>query len=214
MRIDVLPGDPVDVLTSVADRARLVVVGHSPRGGPARIFLGSTVERIICSCPRPVVVVPSGCDLDEGRRAGGPVVVGFDGSAVSARALRFAFGIAARQNVEVIAVHAFSGISAMVAIAAGPVETHARAVLHDAADVVVGTVWAECLERYPSVVDRLVNAAGSPVDALLAASRKASLLVVGGHGSGLVRRVFSGSVSRRLIDSAPCPVAVIPRESP
>ncbi len=212
-RIDILPGDPVDVLTSVADRAALVVVGHSPRGGLARVLPGSIAERLICACPRPVVVVPSGCSLDEGRRAGGPVVVGLDGSAAGARALRFAFGFAARQDVEVMAVHASTGISAMAAIAAGPVETHARAVLHDATDV-VGTVLAECLEQYPSVVDRLVNAVGAPADALLAASRRASLLVVGGHGKGLMRRVFSGSVSRRLIDRAPCPVAVLPQGSP
>lgn len=209
VRADVLPGDPVDVLAGVADRAALVVVGHSARGGLARALLPSVAERLICACPRPVVVVPSGCGLDEGRRAGGPVVVGVDGSVVSARALRFGFQFAARHNLELIAVHATSGISAMVGIAARPVETRARAARHDGTGV-VGTALAECVERYPGVVDHLVNAAGSPADALLAASRRTSLLVVGGHREGLVRRVFSGSVSRRLIDSAPCPVAVLP----
>lgn len=209
VRVDVLPGDPVDVLAGVADRAALVVVGHSAGGGLARILPASTAERLVCACPRPVVVVPSGCGLDDGRRAGGPVVVGVDGSVVSARALRFAFEFAARQDVEVIAVHASSGISAMAAIAARPVETRARAAPRDGAGV-VGTALAECVERYPRVVDHLVNAAGSPADALLAASRRTSLLVVGGHRGGLARRVFSGSVGHRLIESAPCPVAILP----
>jgi len=41
----------------------------------------------------------------------------------------------------------------------------------------------------------------------------AQMIVVGSHGWGAARRLLSGSVSTRLVHSAPCPVLVIrPRE--
>jgi len=43
----------------------------------------------------------------------------------------------------------------------------------------------------------------------VAAERNASLIVVGSHGWGAARRLFSGSVSTGLVHSAPCPVLVV-----
>jgi nucleotide-binding universal stress UspA family protein len=43
----------------------------------------------------------------------------------------------------------------------------------------------------------------------IAAEREAMLIVVGSHGWGAARRLFSGSVSTGLVHSAPCPVLVV-----
>jgi nucleotide-binding universal stress UspA family protein len=43
----------------------------------------------------------------------------------------------------------------------------------------------------------------------MAAERDAQLIVVGSHGWGAARRLFSGSVSTGLVHSAPCPVLVV-----
>ncbi|MCG8922539.1 universal stress protein [Lentzea sp. CC55] len=50
------------------------------------------------------------------------------------------------------------------------------------------------------------------MDALLSASAEASLLVVGSHGKGAVRRAFMGSVSHAVVDRASCAVAVLSAE--
>jgi nucleotide-binding universal stress UspA family protein len=42
-----------------------------------------------------------------------------------------------------------------------------------------------------------------------AAEYDAQLIVVGSHGWGAARRLLSGSVSTRLVHSAPCPVLVV-----
>jgi len=43
----------------------------------------------------------------------------------------------------------------------------------------------------------------------IAAERDVQLVVVGSHGWGAARRLFSGSVSTGLVHSAPCPVLVV-----
>ena len=56
-----------------------------------------------------------------------------------------------------------------------------------------------------------VEADGSAVDAICrqASESSAQLIVVGSHGWGAARRLFSGSVSTGLVHSAPCPVLVV-----
>jgi nucleotide-binding universal stress UspA family protein len=46
-----------------------------------------------------------------------------------------------------------------------------------------------------------------------ASAYDAQLIIVGSHGWGAARRLFSGSVSTGLVHSAPCPVLVV-RDSP
>ena len=56
-----------------------------------------------------------------------------------------------------------------------------------------------------------VVADGAVVDEIcrIAQDREARLIVVGSHGWGAARRIFSGSVSTGLVHSAPCPVLVV-----
>jgi nucleotide-binding universal stress UspA family protein len=61
-----------------------------------------------------------------------------------------------------------------------------------------------------------VEANGSAVDeiCLHAGESNAQLIVVGSHGWGAARRLFSGSVSTGLVHSAPCPVLVVRSSRP
>lgn len=186
VRTEVVPGDPADVVVRGAEHAAFAVVGHSAGGGVTHVLLGSTAAQVVQACTRPVVVV-----REQGTGGHGPVVVGVDGSPIGGRAVRFAHEFAARVGAEVVVVHAAPGGTASYPVASDP----------DLAD---------CARRHPRVRSRLEVVAGTPVDALLAASRDAALLVVGSHGAGLVRRALFGSVSHSVVDRAPCPVAVLP----
>lgn len=202
---EVFAGDPANAVILAADKVGFVVVGHSDQGGVARFLLGSTAERLARSCPWPVVVVRDEVAFDR-RRADGPVVVGVDGSAVSVRAVRFAFGFAAQHDAEVVVVHA-SGENG-----SPQVETREEAALREGRGP-VGTELAECVRQYSGVRHQLVNATGQPAEVLLAASAEAELLVVGSRGKGAVHRALMGSVSRVVVDSALCPVAVLSPET-
>ena len=50
---------------------------------------------------------------------------------------------------------------------------------------------------------------GRPAEAILDNAGDAQMIVVGTHGKGLVRRVLLGSVSRRVLNDADRPVAVV-----
>jgi nucleotide-binding universal stress UspA family protein len=57
--VSVLYGPPAEALVEAADAAEadLVVLGSHGRGAVARVLLGSTTDRVVHLCPRPVLVV-------------------------------------------------------------------------------------------------------------------------------------------------------------
>jgi nucleotide-binding universal stress UspA family protein len=55
---------------------------------------------------------------------------------------------------------------------------------------------------------------GDPITEICAAAESASLLVVGAHGWGALKRVVFGSVSGSLLHDAPCPVLVVREDVP
>ncbi|MFI5530247.1 universal stress protein [Kitasatospora sp. NPDC051853] len=50
---------------------------------------------------------------------------------------------------------------------------------------------------------------GDPVDVLVEAGRGSSMLVLGSHGLGALRGFLTGSVSRRVLGRADCPVVLV-----
>ncbi|MEU8221460.1 universal stress protein [Kribbella sp. NPDC048915] len=60
----------------------------------------------------------------------------------------------------------------------------------------------------PVSVDH-VAVEGPAAEAILGHAEDAQLIVVGTHGKGLVRRILLGSVSRRVLNDATRPVAVV-----
>ncbi|MEA2177985.1 MAG: Universal stress protein family, partial [Solirubrobacteraceae bacterium] len=55
---------------------------------------------------------------------------------------------------------------------------------------------------------------GDPADALVRASRRADVLLLGSRAYGPVHAVLAGGVARRVLDHACCPVVLLPRDDP
>ncbi|WP_433380717.1 universal stress protein [Streptosporangium sp. CA-115845] len=197
---ELIEGTPSDVLCGQAETAVELVVGDRGLGGFAGSPLGSVPVRMAGHVRGAVVVVRQGC-----AEAYGEVVVGVDGSAESEPALGFAFEQAALRGCGLRAIYAWQApLQAFSAEAGGDSEEIRCAQRRVAEERLAG--WRE---RFPAVevVSEVTRA--RPVPALLAASTRADLLVVGSRGLGAVGSVLLGSVSREVLHHARCPVAVV-----
>lgn len=147
------------------------------------------------------------------------IVVGVDGSAPSAKAVRWAAHEAAMRNVQLTLVYVMSSVaigSPAVLWPAAPIpdeliqwqEDQARQILADSVRVAEERMGRDA----PEIVSGVLRAA--PVPSLVDLSKSAQLMVVGSRGHGALRRVLLGSVSSGLVHHAHCPVAVIREETP
>lgn len=131
--------------------------------------------------------------------ASGPgVVIGFDGSAASMRALEWAAGEAGLRRVPLTVCHVREDAAAVDPADAG---------LED--PVLARGVALACSQEWAlHVVPRLVG--GPPAAALLKASDGAEMLAAGTRGTGKWSWPGLGSVSEQLASRAACPLLLVP----
>ncbi|GAA3342045.1 hypothetical protein GCM10020358_35640 [Amorphoplanes nipponensis] len=140
-----------------------------------------------------------------------PIVVGVDSSPGSKAALWWALGQADRTGATVEAVAVWTAQP----LASYGCEWVAAA---DAGDDVAAATEAELLDTLvevardygPSAPIRPLVRQGRPAEELLRAAASAQLLVLGGPAHGPLAGLLLGSVSRRCLHRASCPVLVIP----
>lgn len=137
------------------------------------------------------------------------IVVGVDGSAESATALRWACREAALRGAEVLAVHAREApVHSMASYAGCAVRAEARP-----GEVDVDVMWRSVMPVLaPGVLVRTDVAEGLAARVLLERCEGADMLVLGTAGdmpgaSGSARS--AGPVIRACLRRAPCPVVVI-----
>ena len=129
------------------------------------------------------------------------IVLGYDGSEGSERAVRLAAALARRNRAKVYVVHAFGAPNVDTdATRLGRIVGSAQDVgAQGARELVEAGIEAE-----PEVLE------GSPGDAILrvAATRHADLIIVGRRGHGLLGDLLLGSTSERVVRDAKAPVLV------
>lgn len=195
VRALLVEGSPAAVLCERSPGADQVVVGSRGRGGVAGLLLGSVSSQVAAHAHGRVVVV-RGHWHHVGSYAPGPVVVGADGSAASNAAVDFAFEEAALRGAALVVV---------CALADAPAGLGGAQARRDAFEDAI-TRWEK---EHPEITVLQQVAVGGARDALLTAAHDAQILIVGARGLGGVRGMVLGSVSRAVLDHAPCPVGVV-----
>ena len=143
------------------------------------------------------------------------VLIGIDGSGLATQAARSALALLGTDGTSITLARVISSpplaALAVSSAAPGPVLFADPAVVDDTA--VEEQASAELAEArralgVPAETRLLRGEPGTELCALAKAERF-DLLVVGTHGSGLVKEVVLGSVSRHVLHHAPCPVLVV-----
>jgi nucleotide-binding universal stress UspA family protein len=132
------------------------------------------------------------------------IVVGFDGSEHSQRALDRAASMASDgdQLVVVSAARLAPPTRDMGTSPVDPIEVEAARESLDAAKKVLSD---------KNITSRFVESHGDPADAIVrqATDDAADLIVVGTRGLNLAQRALLGSVSTKVVHHAPCDVLVV-----
>lgn len=194
----VVEGAAAQELVDVAADADALIVGRTGSGELRRHRLGSVARYCATHSTVPVVAVPERWNA----HPLGRVVVGFDGSANAAAALRWALDFAGPvATVRVVcAMEVAPWLSARVTRQQFPEEVaNEEQYLHEALDAVDPGRRAERM----LVLD-------TPRKALEVAGRDADLVVVGARGRGVIASELLGSVSTSLLHDVGAVVAVVP----
>ncbi|MBP2471841.1 nucleotide-binding universal stress UspA family protein [Crossiella equi] len=190
-------GDPATALAEESERAEVLVLGRHDRGAVAELVLGSVATALVTRSACPVVAVP----LDAPQVAD-RVVVGVDGTELSAAALGFAYRHAERGGLDLHVVHSWpSPLNRQAPEDRRQAREEHRRYLAEA--------MAGFAQEYPTVHAAAVLTEDDPAEALLRRSHRAALLVLGSRGRGRLAAAVLGSVSRVVLRLARCPIAVV-----
>jgi nucleotide-binding universal stress UspA family protein len=135
------------------------------------------------------------------------VIVGYDASPWSERALSEAASEAAARGVPLVIVHSFHWLLPAAPTALTPLG--AEQATRKIAEETVAEAASGVRAQYPGmeVETRVVHPPAG--HALADAAHAADLLVVGNRGRGGFAGLMLGSVSHRVLGHAPCPVLVV-----
>lgn len=139
---------------------------------------------------------------------GAPIVVGYDGSAASDAAARWAAGTARCLGRTVRLVHVMPW--PVVRSTSGTAVLVGRDVLGRAAERLLDKSCRRVRAEYPEATIEAEVAIGDPAPILLREARGAQLLVLGSRGLGELREIAEGSVLPHLATHAACPVVCVP----
>jgi nucleotide-binding universal stress UspA family protein len=138
-----------------------------------------------------------------------------DGSPAAERALPVAVSIAKTYDAKLVVTHVSEGF-ALVGGPRRPVTPGTVRMAEESVSAVTASLQrkAEDLKRDGIVVDFAVIETHSPAHAIVeyAQQKGVDLIVVGTSGNSRLVRMLVGSVTRRLLELAHCPVLAVPPE--
>jgi nucleotide-binding universal stress UspA family protein len=194
MRLEV--GELAEVLIDASRDAELLVVGDT--------VTSAISERVAAHAAAPVLVTRAGLGVP-----GGPVLVGIDGANPWPAALTFAFEEAACRGTTLMPLYVWSGVPDTALTELDPFAYDLQTAA-DEADRVLAEALAGWSDKYPQVrVERRAVLRSDPGQALVQASRPAALLVVSACSHVGRSEQLLGTVTRRVLHQAACPMAVL-----
>jgi len=193
--------------------ADLVVIGTRGMSRLEHLLLGSVAERVVSVAPCPVFAVHPG-DLDRHRPLR-KILVPTDFSDEARRAAETALDLVSARTArgELILVHAYYIPVEYTAYGAMPTTWDFLKDIENASKAELDKWATELSSRGWTVTSVVEEGAPASVIQRLAKEREVDLIAMGTHGrSGLMGLVL-GSIAKRVVGDAPCPVLTVRRQS-
>ena len=199
----------VEALLAEAETAGLIVLQRRELRPFARLRAGSTSSAVAARAHCPVLVVHADDAVHCTSEKRG-VVVGVDERGHAGRAIAEAFKEASWRGVPLTAASAWAP---PIYGYAPPLDFEIRETANLAA-ITLAEQLAGYRDRYPDVELHQVLHCGDPVPMLIDLARQHELVVVARHSDHQRGRRNLGSVTRRVIEEAPCPVLITTTDRP
>lgn len=199
VRSEVRHGGAASELITASKSAIITAVGSRGLGTVGAGLLGSVSRSLLHYAASPVAVVPHSTEEVDPSL---PVLLGIDGSPASEPATALAFSEASLRGVDLVALHAWSDVSAVL-----PGFTEASLSEQDGGEILAERLsgWQQ---QFPDVRVIRKVVPDRPAHWLLETSARAQLVVLGSRGRGGFSRLLLGSVSARVAASSSVPVIV------
>lgn len=202
----VCEGEPPDVITDIAagKNADLIAMGTYGRKGLKRLVMGSVTSKVIVNSPCDVLVVKKPCSECTGRYRS--ILVPFDGSEFSKKALEHACELSRMDNAEITVLYVIPRYEEMVEFFR--TESIKKSLMQEAEKIITE---AKKIASSNSVSISTAIQEGSAGDRIIeiASTLKNDLIVIGTYGWKGVSKAIMGSTTERVIANATCPILAV-----
>lgn len=187
--------------------ADLIVTGSHGRAGLSRWFLGSVAQEVVRRSPVPVLITGVGTAHAVAQSHTPKVLVPVDFSDASKAALLAAKAIAAERKAQLLVIHAID-VMRLPPYFTKDFEAARRKHIQESMSELVAA------SALPKETEQII-CEGAADQRIVENARDhgVQLIVMGVAGHGIVDRLLVGSVTERVLRSAPCPVLAY-RQSP
>jgi nucleotide-binding universal stress UspA family protein len=202
----VCQGEPPEVIieTALGKKADLITLGTYGRKGLKRILMGSVTSQVVLNAPCDVLVVKKECTSCTGNYSS--LLVPFDGSETSKKALKRACELAGKEGAEVLVLYVIPRYEEMMdffkteAISKS-LYMEAEKIVETAKKLAAGMgMQIKAVVREGHTGEKIVE---------IADRLKNDLIVLGTHGWTGMNKAIMGSTAERIIAYANCPVLVV-----
>lgn len=206
---DVKIGQALADILSATESVDLLVLGAHGGNSLHDLILGTTAERLLRTCKRPMLVVKRPPKTRYER-----VLVPIDFSLYSASALTMASRIA--PNARMTILHVFNLPFEGRLRIAGASEDDIRRYREEEQRAAERKIWELIRESHVDAdrVSSAVEGGGpSPVIVAKAEGLSSDLIVIGKHGQSWIEDLFLGSTTRHVLASSECDVLVVQKQA-
>jgi nucleotide-binding universal stress UspA family protein len=205
----------VEILKAAAERhATLIVLGTQGQTGAARLFFGSTAQRVLRETATPVLVVPPGASPLVQNGAAGPtlalahIIAAVDFGDTTAVTVQAAAGLAARTGAALTLAHAVTPARGLERWS-GMVEAHQAQRVAKAGEE-LAMLAREVQAQVPEARASVTEGEAERVLASLAGQMPGTVMVMGVRRGGGLLGPQPGSTAYRVLSLSHVPVLVVP----